>query len=112
MKQLFTHLIFSLHILKVLAQPANYFFIKGHSHNDYNQAQPFVTAFEAGMASIEADVFLLKKQLYVAHTIFNINSDCTFDDLYLQPIGLGNPDNRCRCLLLQRYVCAPTHWQF
>jgi alkaline phosphatase len=58
----------------------------GHSHNDYYQNQPFITAFEAGMASIEADVFLWQRDLYVAHTFFEIDTDCTFDALYLQPL--------------------------
>lgn len=58
----------------------------GHSHNDYYQNQPFTTAFEAGMASIEADVFLWHDDLYVAHTFFEIDTDCSFDALYLQPL--------------------------
>jgi hypothetical protein len=35
-----------------------------HSHNDYYQNQPFTTAFEAGMASIEADVFFMATRPY------------------------------------------------
>jgi alkaline phosphatase len=58
----------------------------GHSHNDYYQKQPFITAFEAGIASIEADIFLWHHNLYVAHTLFEIDWTCTFDALYLQPI--------------------------
>ena len=58
----------------------------GHSHNDYYQNQPFQTAFEAGMGSIEADIFLWKSNLYVAHTFFEIDETCTFDALYLQPL--------------------------
>lgn len=34
----------------------------GHSHNDYYQNQPFQTAFEAGMGSIEADIYFMEKQ--------------------------------------------------
>ena len=58
----------------------------GHSHNDYFQNQPFQTAFQTDMGSIEADVFLWNDNLFVAHTFFEIDEACTFDALYLQPI--------------------------
>jgi alkaline phosphatase len=59
---------------------------KGHSHNDYVQSQPFTAAFEARMASIEADIFLWRNDLYVAHTFWDIDFECTFEAMYLQPI--------------------------
>ncbi len=86
MKQLFTLLLLILFNINNKAQPIQYTSLNGHSHNDYFQAQPFVTAFEAGMGSIEADVFLHKNQLYVAHTYFEIDMTCTFEDLYILPI--------------------------
>jgi alkaline phosphatase len=67
-------------------QTLNNSFLNGHSHNDYFQKQPFVTAFEAGMTSIETDVFLWNQNLYVAHTLFEIDWTCTFEALYVQPV--------------------------
>jgi alkaline phosphatase len=60
--------------------------INGHSHNDYAQKHPFKTAFEAHMASIEADVFLINNNLYVAHEAKEINLNYTLESLYLKPI--------------------------
>lgn len=58
----------------------------GHSHNDYLQNPPFFKSFDAGMSSIEADVFLLNGKLYVAHTADEIDTAKTFDKLYLKPL--------------------------
>ena len=60
--------------------------INGHSHNDYVQKRPFKTAFEARMGSIEADVFLINNNLYVAHEAKDINLKYTLENLYLKPI--------------------------
>ena len=58
----------------------------GHCHNDYRLHSPFTTAFEAGMGSIEADVYCVKGELYVAHSPFQIKGKRTLDRLYLEPI--------------------------
>ncbi len=60
--------------------------INGHSHNDYAQKHPFKTAFKAQMASIEADVFLVNNNLYVAHEEKDIKPSNTLESLYLKPI--------------------------
>lgn len=57
-----------------------------HSHNDYLQNAPFWKAFAAGATSLEADIFLVKDSLYVAHTAHEIDSKRTFENLYLQPL--------------------------
>ena len=73
----------------------------GHCHNDYRLAHPFTTAFNAGMQSIEADVFLKKGVLCVAHTRFQLNQTRTLDRLYLQPIAeLLNQKKACNIQLL------------
>ena len=59
----------------------------GHSHNDYHQKRPFKTAIDAGMKSIEADVFLHKDALYVGHTSWELKHAHTLSALYLQPIA-------------------------
>lgn len=60
---------------------------QGHSHNDYHQNIPLLTAYYAGMGSIEADVFLKKGQLYVAHDSTEISADATLKKLYLEPLS-------------------------
>nr|WP_226905009.1 alkaline phosphatase [Pedobacter schmidteae] len=88
MKQLFystliTVLFFSL---GTTAQtPLNY--NRGHSHNDYHQHIPLLTAYYAGMGAIEADVFLKNGQLYVAHELSEITADATLKKLYLEPLA-------------------------
>ena len=43
---------------RVDAQPSAYTVSQAHSHNDYEQAVPFWTAYREGFGSIEADIFL------------------------------------------------------
>jgi alkaline phosphatase len=57
-----------------------------HAHNDYNHPQPFYTAYNAGFGSIEADIFLVDGQLYVAHNAADIRSERTLAALYLDPL--------------------------
>ncbi|WEK38335.1 MAG: alkaline phosphatase [Candidatus Pseudobacter hemicellulosilyticus] len=59
----------------------------GHSHNDYEQQRPFYTAYEAGMGSVEADVFLRNGRLMVAHEAGHIRPNYTLEELYLKPIA-------------------------
>ncbi|MGV8880109.1 MAG: hypothetical protein ACOH2A_13890 [Sphingobacteriaceae bacterium] len=68
----------------------------GHSHNDYNQASPFLTAYQAGMESIEADVFLVNGLLYVAHERDEVMPGKTLAKFYLQPLAVlfGKNDSR------------------
>ncbi|WP_299064727.1 alkaline phosphatase [uncultured Polaribacter sp.] len=57
-----------------------------HSHNDYLQSVPFWNAFSNGATSFEADVFLKDKQLFVAHTLSEIQPKNTFETLYAKPL--------------------------
>lgn len=59
----------------------------GHSHNDYNQDIPFIKAYNAGMGSIEADVYLVDGLLYVAHELNEVVPGKTLDKFYLQPLA-------------------------
>lgn len=61
---------------------------RGHSHNDYEQRQPLDSALHHGLSSVEVDVFpdSDKKKLLVGHTRFELNSDRTIDNMYIQPI--------------------------
>lgn len=82
MKFLILFLTCLLLLANLLAQKP----INGHSHNDYVQKHPLKTAFEARMGSIEADVFLVNNNLYVAHEAKEINPTFTLVDLYLKPL--------------------------
>lgn len=58
-----------------------------HSHNDYEQKQPFYKAYQHGFESIEADIFFKDGELYVAHNPEDIRKENTLSNLYLQPIA-------------------------
>lgn len=58
-----------------------------HSHNDYEQSQPFEEAYNNEVGIIEADVFLLNNQLFVAHTSDKIKKENTLEALYLKPLA-------------------------
>ena len=57
-----------------------------HSHNDYLQNVPFWKAISAGATSIEADVFLIDDVLYVAHAKEEIETERSYEKLYLKPL--------------------------
>ena len=73
-------------VTKALSQTPTFTCLNGHSHNDYFQKKPFQTAFEVGMGSIEVDVFLEDKNLYVGHLNFKKIPTRTFEKMYLKPI--------------------------
>ncbi|WP_347218413.1 alkaline phosphatase [Chryseobacterium sp.] len=65
----------------------NYNVGNAHSHNDYMQEIPFWQAYYANFGSIEADVFLVKGKLWVAHTEKELSADRTLENLYLDNIS-------------------------
>lgn len=65
----------------------NYSVSNAHSHNDYEQEVPFWQAYYANFGSIEADVFLVKGKLWVAHTEKELSADRTLENLYLDHIS-------------------------
>jgi hypothetical protein len=60
--------------------------IDGHSHNDYLRARPLWEALEAGMCSIEADVFLIDGELRVGHNLEAAKKGPTLYRSYLMPL--------------------------
>lgn len=58
-----------------------------HAHNDYQHTQPLLDALSYGFTSIEADVYLIKRELYVSHLppLFK-NKNRTLTKLYLEPL--------------------------
>ncbi|OAL35845.1 hypothetical protein AYO20_04751 [Fonsecaea nubica] len=57
-----------------------------HSHNDYFHAEPLYQAIRAGCTSVEADLWHIDGELYVAHTIPGIRQDRTLKSLYLDQL--------------------------
>lgn len=80
---LFTGLLFGLEAKAQRALSFN----SGHSHNDYHQNIPLLSAYYAGMGSIEADVFLKNGELFVAHEASEIRPEATLKKLYLEPLS-------------------------
>lgn len=58
----------------------------GHSHNDYEQPRPLEDALEAGLCSVEVDVFLVDDALLVAHDLVDTDPSRTLEGLYLDPL--------------------------
>ncbi|MCB0845859.1 MAG: endonuclease/exonuclease/phosphatase family protein [Bacteroidetes bacterium] len=61
---------------------------RSHAHNDYEHTKPLFDALSHGYMSIEADLWLIDEELYVAHNRpFLTNSLPTFKELYLSPLA-------------------------
>ncbi|SDG73410.1 alkaline phosphatase [Pedobacter terrae] len=89
---------------------------RGHSHNDYKQEIPLLTAYYAEMGSIEADVFLKDDELYVAHEAAEIKPGFTLKKIYLDPLARffkakGNHPYTNAALKLQLVVDVKENYQ-
>jgi hypothetical protein len=61
--------------------------VPGHAHNDYLNKPALFKALSAGLISVEADVHLIKENLYVAHVRpLRCNKKRSLENLYLQPL--------------------------
>ena len=86
-----------------------------HSHNDYEQDLPFFEAYARGFGSIEADLWRIDDELYVAHDKSEIEENRTFQYLYLDPLirqirfndGKAYPDGKNLQLLID--LKSPYH---
>lgn len=58
-----------------------------HSHNDYAGALPFYGAYSNETGVIEADVFLVNNELFVAHNFKDITAANTLKNMYLDPLS-------------------------
>ncbi|HLO79789.1 MAG TPA: hypothetical protein VK166_02455, partial [Chitinophagaceae bacterium] len=67
-----------------------------HSHNDYEQKEPFFAAYREGFNSIEADVWLADGKLLVGHDQKDLQASRTLEDLYLKPILAKLKENKGR----------------
>lgn len=64
-----------------------------HSHNDYEQKQPFFAAYNLGFDSIEADLYLKDGELCVAHDQKKISPERTLKKLYIEPLLVKIKEN-------------------
>lgn len=80
---LITFLAFSI---PAFTQQKSYTTANAHSHNDYEQERPFEWAYNVQFGSIEADIFLIDGNLYVAHEESRISRDKTLQAVYLDKI--------------------------
>lgn len=60
--------------------------VHAHAHNDYEHDRPLYDALDCGFNSVEADVFLVDDDLYVAHNRRDITPERTLRRLYLDPL--------------------------
>ncbi len=81
MRKIISFACFTLLTITCLSQT------KIHSHNDYERQRPFFEAYEAKVAIIEVDIFLVGDSLIVAHGRQQINVKNTLNKLYLNPIA-------------------------
>ncbi len=80
MKHLLSIFLFLFTVNLILAQPHI------HAHNDYQQPQPLTHAIHNKVFSLEADVFLVKSKLLVAHDTKELATAPKLKSLYLKPI--------------------------
>ena len=59
---------------------------RAHAHNDYEHERPLYDALDHGFNSVEADIFLVDDDLYVAHDRRDITPERTLRLLYLDPL--------------------------
>ncbi len=59
---------------------------QGHAHNDYEHRHPLVDALDAGLNSVEADVWAVDGDLLVAHARDEVDPSRTLTSLYLEPL--------------------------
>ncbi|MDR7209391.1 alkaline phosphatase [Flavobacterium piscis] len=71
----------------LFAQAQEYSSSNIHSHNDYAGTLPFYGAYSNEAGVIEADVFLVNNELFVAHTSTEIAQHNTLKSLYLDPLS-------------------------
>ncbi|MBN2315211.1 MAG: phosphatidylinositol-specific phospholipase C/glycerophosphodiester phosphodiesterase family protein [Sedimentisphaerales bacterium] len=57
-----------------------------HAHNDYRHERPLLDALAHGFCSVEADIFLVEGELFVAHDREEIRPERTLRSLYLDPL--------------------------
>lgn len=65
---------------------AQYSTLNAHSHNDYQQKSPLYLAYNNHFGSIEADIWEVNGNLFVAHEKEKITPERSLEELYINPI--------------------------
>ena len=60
--------------------------MQAHAHNDYRHERPLLDALTHGFTGVEADIFLVEGDLFVAHDRDEITAERTLRRLYLDPL--------------------------
>ncbi|HVZ55762.1 MAG TPA: alkaline phosphatase family protein [Chitinophagaceae bacterium] len=72
---------------RISGQTAPYTAANAHSHNDYEQAHPFISAWNEHFGSMEADIHLVSGRLLVGHERRDLDESRTLQGLYLDPLA-------------------------
>jgi alkaline phosphatase len=83
---MFRFLLFGLFVFSLSTGRAQFTSSNAHSHNDYQQADPFFLAYCHHFGSIEADIWEIHGDLFVAHEKEKITPERSLDLLYINPI--------------------------
>lgn len=83
-KKIIFYLVFG--IISIFSLKAQYTTSNAHSHNDYVNKIPLWTAYNNHFGSIEADIWAVNGELFVAHNKKDIVTERTLDALYILPI--------------------------
>ncbi len=83
-KSLLTIFMLAVVLTQVSGQ---YTTLNAHSHNDYENVIPFRLAYDNRFGSIEADIWAVNGELYVAHYQADIKPGRTLEALYINPIA-------------------------
>jgi len=108
MIKLMSFIVLSMASISVAGQSRMYTVANAHSHNDYENTEPFQMAYMEQFGSIEADIFLQDNDLIVAHDNSEVQQHRTLEQLYLQHLeiairknnGFVYPDNNRQLQML------------
>ena len=66
------------------------------SHNDYTRARPLWDAVDRGFNCVEADLWLIDGEIYVAHDREKVKPERAFEKLYIEPLAQLVAQNKGR----------------
>ena len=69
------------------SNPPQKVYYNAFSHNDYHREHPLTDALDCGFNCVEADLWLIDGELFVAHDKEDIRPERTFERMYLEPLS-------------------------
>ncbi len=84
LQKIFLCVLFGFSAMSMTAQTS--MLPNAFSHNDYRRKRPLLDALNHGFRYVEADVYLRKGKLIVAHILPCIKKNRTLESMYLQPL--------------------------